>query len=290
MWATHNEPWVHAFDGHASAVMAPGLADAKCAYQVAHQLLVSHGKAVQVFRQGGYPGQIGIVLSTSHYQPATRADADLAACQRAYLDGTGQFAMPLFRGAYPLELWDWLGYHRPQVAAGDLELISAPIDFVGINYYMTLGVSFHHEGRLLKTASAQISAPGWGRTEMDWGINPAGLTAVLTDFQKNYGNPVIYVTENGTALRDVADANGYVADPGRIQFLRAHLQATHEAIRAGANVRGYYVWSLMDNFEWAQGFRPRFGLVRVDYQTLKRIPKQSAYWYRDVIAKNALED
>jgi len=288
LWATHNEPPVIAFHGYAHGVFAPGIADYSQAYQAAHHLLLAHGKAVQVFRQGGYRGEIGIVVDFQNYRPASDTEADRAACRRARESAAWFFAEPLFTGRYPVTLLDWIGPHAPRVQGGDLALIGQPIDFLGVNHYMTFDVSFDHRGGLLKCAAEQISAPGWGRTEMGWCVNPPGLTAVLLDVKERYGNPKMYVTENGCALKDVPDGDGFVADWGRVNFLRAHLRAVHDAIQAGADVRGYYVWSLMDNFEWASGYEPRFGIVRVNFDTGERTPKQSARWYSDVIANNAL--
>ncbi len=289
-WSTHNEPWVLAFLGYGFGDFAPGIADYSQAYQASHHLLVAHGKAVQAFRQGGYKGEIGIVLSVAHYLSASESESDRAACQRAYENGTAFFTEPLFKGHYPPMLFEWIGTQAPKIEAGDLKLISQPIDFVGLNYYMTLKVAFQQWGGLLKQTATQVSAPGWGTTEMGWGINPPGLTAVLLDFHQKYGNLKIYITENGCALKDSPDATGFVRDWGRINFLRSHFLAVHDAIQAGVNVQGYYVWSLMDNFEWAHGFSPRFGLVRVDYETLQRIPKQSALWYSHAIARNGIEE
>ena len=195
---------------------------------------------------------------------------------------------PLFQGKYPEKLFNWIGSHRPKIEAEDLNLISQAIDFLGVNYYFTLVVGFAHHGGLLKIAAAPISAPAWGKTEMGWGINPQGLTNVLLDIKENYGNPKIYITENGCALSDFADVNGFVKDLGRINYLRSHFLAANEAIEAGVNLHGYYVWTLMDNFEWASGYQPKFGLVKVEEKTQRRIPKQSAYWYRDVIAQNGV--
>ncbi len=291
MWATHNEPWVTAFIGYGSGRHAPGWADASLAYQVTHHLLLAHGKAVQAYRQGGFNGQIGIVLNLNHHFPASASEADQAACRRTYQNGPALYLQPLFHGAYPAELMEWLGPHtRPSIQTGDLQLISQPIDFLGVNYYFTTATQFKPDEGLLKLFDNHVSAPGWGRTEMGWGVYPAGLTAVLLDLKEHYGNPPMYITENGTALVDEPDESGFVADWGRVQYLRGHLLAAHDAIAAGANLRGYYVWSLMDNFEWAHGYRPRFGLVRVDYASQRRIPKQSARWYSEVIAANGLEE
>jgi len=290
LWATHNEPPVVAFAGYAYGVFAPGIADSSQAYQAAHHLLLAHGKAVQAFRQGGYEGEIGIVIDFHHYQPASDSEADRAACQRARENAARFFADPLFKGRYPETLIEWIGPHAPRVQAGDMDLISQPMDFLGVNHYMTFAVSFTPRGGLLKFSMEQVSAPNWGRTQVGWGVNPAGLTAALLDIKEEYGNPKVYVTENGCATADVPDADGFVADWGRVNFLRAHLRAVHDAIQAGANVQGYYVWSLMDNFEWVSGYEPRFGIVRVDYQTGKRIPKQSARWYSEVIASNQVAE
>ncbi len=286
MWATHNEPWVVSFIGHAFGDFAPGIADFSKAFQTAHHLLLAHGKTVQLFREGGYKGDIGIVLDLQHRQPASNSEADVAASQRVYEISNGIFLDPLFKGHYPKMLWEWIGPHAPRTEPGDMELISQPIDFLGVNYYMTLAVEFQHRGGLLKVGMDFVSAANWGKTDMGWGINPPGLKATLLNLKDNYGNPKVYITENGCAVDDTVDETGAVVDTARINYIRAHLAAVHEAIQAGANINGYYVWSLMDNFEWAHGLSKRFGIVRVDYDTLKRTPKKSALWYKEVIANN----
>jgi beta-glucosidase len=290
LWSTHNEPWVIAFVGHAFGDFPPGIADFSQAFQTTHHLLLAHGRAVQVFRQGGYKGEIGIVLDLQHHQPATDSEADDVASQRAHEATHGLFLDPLFKGHYPEMLFEWIGPHAPRIHNGDMALISQPLDFLGVNHYMTFAVRFSHRGGLFKMVREHMSAPNWGHTAMEWGINPAGLTAVLLNLKENYGNPKIYITENGCAVEDTPNENGFVADWGRINYLRAHLIAVHEAIQAGANLHGYYVWSLMDNFEWAHGYQPRFGIVRVDYETGQRIPKKSANWYSEVIARNGVEE
>jgi beta-glucosidase len=288
LWNTHNEPWVVAFQGYGFGWHAPGVCDYTQAYQTAHHLLLAHGKTVELFRQGGYVGQIGIVLNLGHFLPASESQADRDACQRAYEENVAWFTDPLFRGHYPEMLSAWIGPHAPRVLADDMALINQPIDFLGVNYYSTQTTAHTVHGGLLKAEAAPYSAPGWGRTEMGWGINPPGLTAVLLDIQERCHNPRVYVTENGCALEDAPDRNGFVVDRGRVNFLRAHLLAAHDAIEAGVDLRGYYVWSLMDNFEWARGYGPRFGLVRVDYETGRRVPKQSARWFSEVIARNGV--
>lgn len=290
LWVTHNEPWVIAFVGFALGIMAPGMCDYSQAYQTLHHLLVSHGKTVQLFRQCGYKGEIGIVLNLGHFIPASESEADRAACQRAYEENVALFMDPLFKARYPEMLFDWIGPHAPHVESGDAALINQPVDFLGVNYYSTVSISHSLGGGLLKSNSTPVSAPGWGQTEMGWGINPAGLTAVLLNIKNNYGNPKIYITENGCALKDVPDKQGFVTDWGRVNFLRTHFQAAHDALLAGANLHGYYVWSLLDNFEWAHGYTPRFGIVCVDYKTGRRTPKQSALWYSQVIARNGVNE
>jgi beta-glucosidase len=290
MWATLNEPWCTAFLGYASGEHAPGKCNYAEAYQTVHHLLMAHGQAVQIFRQGGYGGEIGIVVNPDHLLAASPREADQAALQRAQDENTNLFLEPVFWGHYPQALLDWIGPHQPQVRAGDLELIHQPIDFLGINFYKTHAIEYAVNGGLLKLRSTPVSAPGMGLTEMGWGINPAGLTALLLDIAKKYGNPKLYITENGCALRDTADGQGYVADWGRVNYLRDHLHAAHDAIQAGANLRGYYAWSLMDNFEWAWGYGPRFGMVRVDFETSQRIPKQSARWYSQAISANGFSE
>lgn len=226
------------------------------------------------------------MLNVSHYQPASDRPDDIAACLRAYENGTALFIDPLFKGHYPEKLMNWIGNHAPTVKDGDLAIIGQPIDFLGVNYYATDEIAFQPWGGLLKLASTPVSAPGWGKTDMGWGINPAGLGKILLNFHENYGNPKMYITENGCALKDSPDAKGFVSDRQRINFIREHLRIIYDAIQAGVNLHGYYVWSLMDNFEWAHGFFPRFGLVRINYETGERIPKESGLWYREAIGKN----
>jgi beta-glucosidase len=288
LWATHNEPWVSSFLGHAHGLHAPGLCDYSKAYQAAHHLLLSHGKAVQVFRQGGYPGRIGLMLNLNSLVPASDREEDVAAAKRVHNETHALFLDPVFKGSYPEELFDYIGPHRPRVHPDDLNIIHQPIDFFGLNHYTTDVVSFDILGGLNKARLTPYSAPGWGRTEMGWGINPMGLKSEVLHLKENYGNPVLYLTENGCAAPDVPEDDGFVEDWDRIRFLQGHLQALHQAILEGANVHGYSVWSLFDNFEWERGYSRRFGLVRVDYPTQRRIPKRSAQWYSEVIGQNAL--
>jgi len=286
LWATHNEPWVVAFLGYGFGQFAPGIADYSQAFQATHHLLLAHGKAVQAYREGGYAGQIGIVLNLLPTYTASESKADKAATQRQDDFQNGIFLSLLFKGKYPPSFMDWIGTHAPQIEDGDMDIIRQPIDFLGVNYYMSLKVNFF-EGNFLKTQTEFLSDNNWGKTEMGWGIYPPGLVKMLLNV-KNYTDIDLYVTENGCAVNDIPDGSGYVRDNGRINFLRSHFLAALEAIAAGVNLKGYYVWRLMDNFEWASGFSKRFGLIRVNYKTGERTPKKSADWYREVIEQNGV--
>lgn len=287
-WSTFCEPWVSAFLGYGTGLHAPGLCDYSKAYQTAHHLLLAHGKTVQLFREGGYEGQIGLALNLNGLIPASDSDEDRAATQRVHDETHALFLDPIFNGTYPETLFEYIGPHQPEVQTGDARIISQPIDFLGLNYYNTDYVEFDLFGGLNKARLTPYSAPGWGRTEMNWGIDPDGISREVLYVKENYRNPKLYLMENGCAMPDNPDQNDFVADWDRVNFLRAHLRALHQAIDDGANVHGYIAWSILDNFEWERGYSQRFGLVRVNYETLARTPKQSAYWYRDVIAENAI--
>lgn len=288
LWSTFNEPWVVAALGYGQGVFAPGLADATQQYQTAHHLLLAHGKAVQIFRQGGYTGEIGIVLNTARHIPASDTEADRAACERVCNEELYFFTEALYRGQYPQALIEWVGPHAPKIGPHDMGLIQQPIDFLGVNYYMTFKVSYAASGGLLKQSLKPIAQDDWTHSSTGFGFNPSGLTELLLIFKERYNNPAIHITENGVSLIETPDENGNLYDPLRIEYLQAHIQAVAKALAAGVDVRGYYVWSLMDNFEWASGYLPRFGLVHVDYETGKRSPKQSAHWFRDLIKQTSL--
>ena len=288
-WFTLNEPHVSSFIGYGYGRHAPGIADTSMAYQTAHHLLMAHGKSVQAFRAGGYPGKIGIVLNLYHYKPDSPSEADHLACQRVYERDNALFLSSIFNGTYPQYLFQWIDTHQPQIKPGDMETISTPLDFLGINYYMSFKVSYDPTGDLMRARAEQISSPGWGQTEMGWNVHPEGLTKLLQHVSSDYTKLPIYITENGAAFPDVPDETGFVRDPARLNYLRTHLTAVYNAIKTGVNLKGYFVWSLLDNFEWALGYAPRFGIVRVDYKTQKRTPKLSAHWYKKTIRNNGFE-
>ncbi len=288
-WATHNEPYVVAFMGYGDGTFAPGIASYPQAFQAAHHLNLSHGKTVELYRQMGYEGQIGIVLNLGTFHPKTSSPADVSAAERLESLINGMFLDPILKGHYPGNLMHWIGDMAPEIHDGDMDIIQQPIDFLGVNYYFSQTVSFQPHGLLKLTSKPKID-PGWGMTLKGWGICPSQFTELLLHLRQDYGNPAMFITENGTALGEPADANNFVNDQGRINYLRAHFRAAHQAMAQGADLRGYYVWSLMDNFEWAEGFDLRFGLIHVDFDApdRKRTPKASFDWYRQVIEDNTV--
>jgi beta-glucosidase len=291
-WITHNEPWVVAAVGHRMGMMAPGLRDPIAELRVAHHLLVSHGAAVEAYRATGLAAPIGITLSLSPTYPQHDTDVDRLAAtlcdaylNRWYLD-------PVFRGSYPADLLEWFGERYPMdwIADGDLARVQQPTDFLGVNYYARRIVRAPLGGdpaefAWVNSTEHRLDVP---RSDIDWEMTPESFLDLLVRLKADYGSPPILITENGAAIDDTLGADGQVHDPRRIDYLRSHLAAMEEAIGRGVDVRGYFAWSLMDNFEWALGYRPRFGITYVDFDTQERIPKDSARWYTDVVRGNAL--
>lgn len=271
---THNEPWVVAILGHETGIFAPGLKDRRIATQVSHHLLLSHGKAIRALRDAGCQLPLGIVLNLSPIEPASDLSADIACAHMGDAKGRRWYTDPLFKGHYPQEVLDELGADAPTVLPGDMETIATPIDFLGVNYYTR---------QVAQTAGpVDLTTLGLPLTEMGWEVYPRGLTDLLLTLHRDYSLPDVIITENGGAFKDpmVHDA---VHDADRIDYLRTHIEAVANAMNQGVPVTGYMVWSLMDNFEWASGYSKRFGLIHVDYETLKRTPKSSAQWYRDFL-------
>ena len=291
-WITHNEPWVVAALGHRLGIHAPGIRDTEAELRVAHHLLLSHGLAVEAHRASGARGEVGITLSLLPTYPQAETDADRAATvlsdgytNRWYLD-------PVFRGTYPADLLTYFGerFALDWILDGDLERVAQPIDFLGVNYYARRVVRAPRPGEDAEFAWVvrTETTTGIPTSDLGWEMTPEVLTDQLLHLTDAYGRPQILITENGCALNDTVAPEGAVHDPRRIEFLRTHLVASEEAIDRGADVRGYFAWSLLDNFEWAEGYGPRFGITYVDYRTQRRIPKDSARWYADVIRRNGL--
>ena len=303
-FATLNEPWCSAFLGYGTGTHAPGTADDATALLTAHHLLLAHGRGVAALRAAlPSSAQVSITLNFAVPRPATASDTDAtrhvdAIANRMFLD-------PIRHGAYPADLLadtllvsDWAF-----VRDGDLEAISAPIDFLGVNYYMPTRIAAASDDLAARTGrpddgSAPFRWPGTDlayalpepgpHTAMNWLIDPASLTELLLRLNREYPGLPLVITENGAAFDDTVEPSGAIHDTARIEYLREHIGAVHAAIEEGVDVRGYFVWTLLDNFEWSCGTDKRFGLVFVDYDTLERRPKDSALWFHDVVAANGL--
>jgi beta-glucosidase len=246
-------------------------------------VLLSHGWAVDVLRRESPRAEVGIVLDSWPAHPASDNEADRTAATIADGIRTRWFFEPVLRGAYPADTLEYFGPLAPSVHDGDLAAIAAPLDFVGVNNYSRTLVRADPDGG----APLEVRSPAGEFTDMGWEIYPDGLAELLTRVHKDYAAPSLYVTENGAAFDDVRTHDGRVHDDERRDYLIAYVDAVRRAAASGVPVRGYFVWSLLDNFEWAYGYSKRFGLIYVDYSTLERIPKNSFYWYRDLIAGRA---
>jgi beta-glucosidase len=282
-WITHNEPWCTAFLGHHQGVHAPGLKNFKTALQVNHHVMLSHGLAIPVIRGNVAAADVGIALSLHPTRPDSQRAEDIAAAWRH--DGLRNrwFLDPLYGRGYPADVVEVLGADAPVVTPGDLDAMAAPMDFLGVNYYFpeTVADAPDEPGmavRVLEPVDVE-------RTAFDWEVSPEGLVTLLTRVTRDYAPARIYVTENGATYDDVLGSDGEVDDWKRRSYLARHLAAAKQAIAAGVPLQGYFVWSLLDNFEWAEGYTRRFGLVYVDYRTQRRILKLSGKWYREFLRR-----
>jgi beta-glucosidase len=286
-WITFNEPSIAALNGHALGEHAPGFTDYALAIRVSHHLNLAHAQAVRIYRQTGLPGRIGTTLNFTTVYPASDSAEDRAAARLVDGHNNRWYSDPVLKGAYPQDMLDFYlkKLKGPQIRPGDMELLAgAPIDFLGVNYYFPTFVKSAPGNGFLGYVQLK---PAGNYTAMGWEVNPQGLYDLLMWLDRDYNHPVLYVTENGAAFQD-ACIGGKVADPDRIAYLKGHFEAAHRAIQNGVNLKGYYVWSLLDNFEWAHGYSKRFGVIYTDYPTQNRIWKDSARWYREVIANNGL--
>ncbi|MEV8343458.1 GH1 family beta-glucosidase [Streptomyces niveus] len=289
-WTTLNEPWCSAVLGYDAGVHAPGRKDFGDSIRAVHHLLLGHGLASRRIREaaGDNPLELGITLNLGTATPETDSEADREACRRADGQGRRLYLDPLVHGRYPEDVVADLALRGAElpVQDGDLEIIADPLDVLGVNFYrgalfsgVTESGSPADENGLPVTRGVPRDLP---RTAMDWEITPTELTDLLLGLQEDYAIPTV-ITENGAAFDDTVAADGSVPDADRTAYLADHLAAVAEARAQGADVRGYFAWSLMDNFEWAYGYDKRFGIVRVDYDTQVRTLKDSAKWYRDTI-------
>ncbi|UFU07668.1 GH1 family beta-glucosidase [Ruania halotolerans] len=305
VWTTLNEPWCSAFLGYASGVHAPGVTDPVSALRAAHHLNLAHGMAAAAIRaELGPDTTIAVSLNTHVTRPADAArPGDVDAVRRLDAVGNRIFLDPMLRGHYPADLLDDLAHLTDFsfVQEGDTALIHQPIDLLGVNYYCTGEArEFRGGARATSTAHGDSAHSPWvgaddveflpmsgPQTAMGWNIDPDGLVELLHRLHEDYGVPLV-VTENGAAFEDVVSPGGTVHDADRIAYLHGHIEAVGKAREAGVDVRGYFVWSLFDNFEWAYGYERRFGIVRVDYETQRRTLKDSAHWYARLVASGEL--
>jgi beta-glucosidase len=287
-WTTFNEPFVSAYVGYLEGRHAPGSRDRGEALAAAHHLLLSHGWAVPVVRRNVPDAQAGITLNLAGRVPASPSVADRAAAWQR--DGVINrwFLDPISARGYPADIVAHYGHAMDFVQPGDMEAMAVPLDFLGVNYYSR---DIVRSGRVPEAENARRTTfANPERTDMGWEVYPEGLYEILGRLHFDYHFPALYVTENGAAYPDEIDADGSVDDPLRIAYLEQHLKAAARAIAAGVPLRGYFVWSLLDNFEWGHGYSKRFGLIYVDYATQRRVLKSSAKWYSRVIAANGVAD
>lgn len=287
-WITLNEPWVCAFNGYYEGNFAPGLRDFSAALLAAHNMLRAHGMALRLFRDLKLDGRIGITLNLCPKEAASDSPEDQNAARINDGYTNRWFLDPIFKGSYPQ---DMLTYYRgrgvvlPTIEPGDMELINGPIDFLGVNYYY---VEFTQacSGRWpLDFTTTPLHYPV---TEYGWPIVPEGLTNLLVRIDREYGQPDILITENGASYLDVVSIKGEVLDETRLDYIERHILACHKAIEQGVHLKGYYIWTLMDDFEWNTGFNNKFGLVYLDRQTCRRTIKKSGYWYKRIIENNGV--
>ncbi|MCC6315153.1 MAG: beta-glucosidase [Thermomicrobiales bacterium] len=285
-WVTVNEPWVAAFLGNLLGAHAPGLRDLRVALAAAHHLLLAHAEGMSALRaEMAFGDRAGIALNLAPVEPLGDSNADAEAAHR--FDGclNRWFLDALFRGRYPDDMLAWYGDAVPEIRADDLARISTPMDLLGVNYY-TRNVVRWQPGAQPVDAEVVVR-PGVPVSGMGWAVDPEGLFEVLTRLHTDYTAPPMLVAENGAAYPDRL-VDGVVDDPERERYLHEHLLRVHRAIETGVPVGGYYVWSLLDNFEWAYGYSQRFGLLYTDFATQDRIVKRSGHWYAGVTRANGV--
>lgn len=289
-WITHNEPWCQAFLGHYVGIHAPGVCDLASAARTTHHLLLSHGWSVPVLRRNSPGARVGLALNPTEVVAASPSQADLWAANLEDGIRNRLFLDPLYHRGYPVDVIEHMMEREAvpfdYVEAGDLDAIAAPTDFLGVNYYnRTIARDDNAPDNLPET----VTAEGNEHTEMGWEVYAPGLYNLLCRLHFDYRPASMIITENGASYSDAPDAAGRVDDARRTRYLQEYLAEAQRAIDAGVPLDGYFVWSFMDNFEWSFGYQQRFGIVWVDYATQQRLPKDSALWYRDVIANNSFD-
>jgi len=294
-WLTQNEPWCSAYLGYADGIHAPGVRDKNLAVIAGHHVLLAHGLSVPRLRAHISPqAQVGIAIDFYPVYAADDRTETLLAIKRADTFRNRWFLDPIFRGHYPDDLFTDLKVAPPPILGDDFSIISDPIDFLGVNYYSRMIVRDRENGKTTpgqtghgESYEAVERIPGASYTEMGWEVFPEGLANILTRIDREYAPKAMVVTESGAAFDDHWDGNGTVHDQQRIDYLRAHIQTVARVIRQGVPIKGYFVWSFLDNFEWAEGYRKRFGLVYVDFPTQRRIIKDSGRWYASFVASQS---
>ncbi len=286
-WMTFNEPWVFTFLGYGMGIHAPGRTDLKAAVQAVHHFLLAHTRAMSVIRHNGdAQTRIGLVMNPNWSDPASDSDADKAAARRWMGFFNDWFLDPIYKGDYPDFMKEVFADFLPEIEEGDLAEIheKGRPDYLGVNFY-TRSVVANDPQSFPPMSVKMIPQPQNEHTEMDWEVSPEGIYNIIMRMHTQYSPGDIYITENGAAFNDVVE-NGEVHDERRVAYYRAYLANIHRAIQDGAPVKGYFAWSLMDNFEWAEGYTKRFGITYVDYETQERILKDSGKWYSQAIADN----
>lgn len=288
-WITLNEPFCSAYFGHGIGTHAPGERNIQEAIYVGHNLLLAHAKAVARLRASvQVPARIGITLNLTPVFVADESSAAQEGAERADVLYNRWFLDPIFRGAYPERLFQDLGVNPPAIESTDMALISAPLDFLGVNYYSRALIRSRRGVMIGQPVSEMyeqvVPVPGASYTETAWEIYPQGLREVLLRVQKDYAPPLILVSENGAAFADQLNSKNNVPDTRRVQYLRDHIQELEEVCAQGVPLCGYFAWSLLDNYEWTDGYSKRFGLIYVDFATQRRIIKESGHWYAAFIA------
>ncbi|MBI3714033.1 MAG: beta-glucosidase [Burkholderiales bacterium] len=280
-WITHNEPWCSAMHGHWDGQHAPGKTDLKSALQACHHILLSHGMAVPVVRRNVAQAQVGIALSLHPLYPASASEDDQRATQRHDGIRNRWFLDALAGRGYPEDVWQLCANERPVVQEGDMQNIAAPLDFLGVNYYFPEAIA--HCVERLPFQAQVVHRADRERTAFNWEVAPRDLLPLLQRLQNDYPFPPMFITENGATYEDVVSADGRIHDVERRAYFQRHLKVVKQAIALGIDVRGYFAWSLMDNFEWAEGYQRRFGLVHVDFETQQRLIKDSGLWFREFL-------
>jgi beta-glucosidase len=286
-WITHNEPWVVAFIGNYIGRHAPGIRDLPTALRVAHHLLVSHARAVPRLRAAAPGAQVGITLNYSTSRPASDRAEDVRAADLHDQYLNRWFMDPIFGRGYPAEMAQVFGERMPRVSSSELAEIAAPLDFLGVNYYFPNYVRQGGELGFESLEPPALAERGFELTEMGWPVVPEAFHELLTRIGRDYQPRAIYITENGAAFDD-RPSGGRVHDERRVAYLQGHLEAVQRAIQDGSPIRGYFVWSLLDNFEWGLGYSKRFGIVYVDYASQARLIKDSGRWYAELARSSAM--